>query len=170
VSKKFERTRGRKVGGTFLLLPRAVLESEQWAALPDCAVRLVTALGAQFNGNNNGDQSAAWTLMRERGFVSKATLNKATKALVEAGFITVTRQGGRRRTTLFAYTWLPINECDGKLDVQATRVASNAWQQIPPLPRHWSPTPRPRKNRSGAPRRELTAPRRGAKQERLPRE
>jgi hypothetical protein len=40
-----------------------------------------------------------------------------------------TRQGGLHCATLYAFTWLPIEECGGKLDIKATVVPSHLWQQ-----------------------------------------
>ena len=49
--------------------------------------------------------------------------------LLETGMIELTRQGGLHCASLYAVTWLPIDECGGKLDVNATAVASGLWKQ-----------------------------------------
>ena len=67
----------------------------------------------------------AWTLMKERGFRSKATLTKAIKELVAAEMIMLTRQGQfiKNRAGLYALTWASIDECAGKqLDESPTRT------------------------------------------------
>ena len=67
----------------------------------------------------------AWTLMKERGFRSKATLTKAIKELVAAEMIMLTRQGQfiRNKAGLYALTWTSIDECAGKqLDESPTRT------------------------------------------------
>ena len=85
-------------------------------------------LFAQFKGSNNGDLAAAWKLMEKRGWRSKETLHRAKRELLEKGFIVTTRQGGRHVCSLFAVTWLAIDECSGKLDVAPTRVAPGYWK------------------------------------------
>ncbi len=47
---------------------------------------------------------------------------------MERGWIVVTRLGGKHKATLYAVTWLPIDYCDGKLDVSSTDVAGNEWK------------------------------------------
>jgi hypothetical protein len=90
-------------------------------------------LFGQFTGHNNGALCAAWTLMQQRGWKSKETLARALLELREKGWIEVTRQGGRRKATLHAVTWLHIDECEGKqLDVHPTSRASNTWRQTLP--------------------------------------
>ena len=66
--------------------------------------------------------------MSKKGWKSRDTLDRSLLELMESGFIRKTRQGGRRKCNLFAVTWLAINECGGKLDVAATRVAPNTWR------------------------------------------
>ncbi|WP_157673558.1 hypothetical protein [Endozoicomonas ascidiicola] len=47
-----------------------------------------------------------------------------------------TRMGlamGRGKPHLYALTFLAIDECGGKLDVAATRVASGKWKEEQPL-------------------------------------
>jgi hypothetical protein len=114
--------------GTFLPIPTDVLASENFRALSLKAKALVLDIGARFNGFNNGDLSAAWALMQLRGWRSKDTLSKALKELVSAGMIEQTRQGGLNGTSLYAFTWRPIDECKGKMDVSPSRVASGKWK------------------------------------------
>jgi len=85
-------------------------------------------LCANFNGRNNGDFSAAWTLMTKRGWRSRDQLFKAQTELIESGFIVKTRQGGRNLCNLFAITFWAIDECMGKLDVPATAAPPGDWK------------------------------------------
>lgn len=135
------RTRytGRKVTGKFFMVPRAVLESPSYRGVSSHAAKLLLDLGAQYGGHNNGDQCAAWTLMEVQGWRSRDTLCKAKRQLVEAGLIEQTRQGGLNVATLFAFTWLPIDECGGKLDVPASKVASGKWKGLPSASNGTSP-------------------------------
>ena len=124
-----ERLKGRAHGGWFFRLPVEVLDSPAYCGLSFKARALLMDLGAQFRGHNNGDFTAAWTQMRPRGWKSKDTLRRALLELLEAGLIELTRQGGLHWCSLYAVTWLPIDECGDKLDVKATTVASNLWRK-----------------------------------------
>jgi len=79
----------------------------------------------QYNGNNNGDLSAAWSTMSKYGFKSKGTLSRSINALLDANLIMKTRvayfQHPNNQCALYAVTWKPIDECPGKrLDSKST--------------------------------------------------
>ena len=122
------RTKRRETG-SFVAIPKAVINSSNYASLSGVAVKLLVQIAEQFNGFNNGDLQAAWVIMRYKGWKSNATLNRAKQELIEKGFIEQTRQGWLRpaRCALYALTWKPIDDCRGKLDVRATKVASGYW-------------------------------------------
>jgi hypothetical protein len=54
--------------------------------------------------------------------------NRGAECRLAHGFIEQTRQGGKNQCSLYAVTWLAIDECNGKLDVNPTRAASNLWK------------------------------------------
>lgn len=112
-----------------MAIPHELLESAEWAQLSAIEVKLLIDLYAQFNGRCNGALSAAWSIMRARGWCSQDTLNRALRGLIGKGFIVKTRQGGRNRCSLFAVTWREIQECGGKHDVDATSIAGNNWKK-----------------------------------------
>lgn len=124
--------KGRSESGGYFALPHAVTASASYRALPARAVKLLCDLGAQYRGNNNGDLSAAWSIMQPRGWKSRATLDAAERDLVRAGMIELTRQGSLNRCSLYALTWHSIDECGGKLDVPPTRVPSGLWKRAHP--------------------------------------
>lgn len=120
---------GRSESGGYFALPHAVMASPAYLRLSHHAVALLNNLGAQYRGRNNGDLSAAWSVMQALGWKSRDTLRKALEELLAAGLIEKTRQGGKRVCCLYALTWHPIDECGGKLDCAPTRVASSLWRQ-----------------------------------------
>lgn len=122
---KRARHTGRRSTGPFLNIPKEVLGSEAYFSLRGWQVKLLVDIASQFNGKNNGDLTAAWSVMRERGWKSPGTLNKALKDLLDTGLIEETRSGGRHRCTLYAVTWRGIDECKGKLDVNPKTAPSN---------------------------------------------
>jgi hypothetical protein len=121
---KRARATGKEGKSRFLAIPHSVLNSEAYKGLKNAPVRLLIDIGSQFNGSNNGDLCAAMTVMKVRGWKSNSSLETALNALVDAGLIEQTRQGGRNRCSLYAVTWHRINECKGKLDVRPTKAPS----------------------------------------------
>lgn len=125
------RAKGRRESSSFIPIPHDILESEEYAQLSkNAAVLVFLDLYGQFRGSNNGDFTAAWTVMRKRGWKSKDTLYGAINEALAAGWIIKTRQGGKNKCSLYAVTWKPIDECGGKLDMCATKVASADWKRI----------------------------------------
>jgi hypothetical protein len=98
------------------------------SVLSHSAAHLLDDLNSQFNGKNNGDFSAAPSTMMLFGWTSKGAICNALDELLAYGFIEQTRQGGRNRCSLYAVTWCSIDECQGKIDVNETRAASNLWK------------------------------------------
>lgn len=98
------------------------------SVLSHSAAHLLDNLISQFNGKNNGDFAAAPAIMGLYGWTSNGAIARAIEELIIYGFIEVTRSGGRNKCSLYGVTWLPIDECKGKLDVSETRGASNLWK------------------------------------------
>ncbi len=122
---------GRKDAGTFVKIPTVVIDSANFRALSAKAKALILDMGAGYNGHNNGDLAAPYSWMKERGWRSKDTLHRALSELQWRGMIELTRQGGLIGPSLYAFTWLAIDQCKGKLDVPTTRVASGKWKHVP---------------------------------------
>ena len=127
-----ERVKGRKVSGRFVALPHCVLEHSDFASLSYNARALLLELALQYNGHNNGDLTAAWSIIGPRGWRSKTTLQKAINELLEKGFIIKTRDGWFQnpgaRCNLYALTWKPIDECPKKnLNINSTQMPPRAF-------------------------------------------
>lgn len=127
--KTRERAKGRRGKASFLGLPKQVITSDAYNQLNAWSVKLLVDVAKQYNGFNNGDLHAAFRILRKQGWRSKGTLFRAMKELIDKGFVELTRQGGKNRCNLYAVTWESIDECNGKLDVKETRVASNLWNK-----------------------------------------
>ena len=97
------------------------------------ALKILMMIGQQYNGQNNGDLSATSSRARKWKIASDQTLAKGLKDLREKNIIFLTRTpqflnpGGK--CALYALTWNPIDECKGKLEVNATRVPLRKWSQ-----------------------------------------
>ena len=123
----------RRERGGFAALPHCLLESQVFVHLSARAVKLLVDLLAQFKGFNNGDLCMAWSIMAERGWKSRDTLNKARKELLQSELIMVSRYGDRRRPHLYALTFFAVDDCGGKLDIRPTDTPLSAWRKHEPL-------------------------------------
>ncbi|MEE9354308.1 MAG: hypothetical protein V3U75_01830 [Methylococcaceae bacterium] len=123
------KVKGRRVSGSFVSLPHALLEHSNYAALSARAVKLLIDLYAQYRGKNNGDLCATLSVMKKRGWNSNDQITKARNELLQSGWIVQTKQGGLNLgPSLFAVTFQSIDECGGKLDCSATRTALAYWK------------------------------------------
>jgi hypothetical protein len=138
--KRFKEHAKKREAGGYVPLPHAVLRSREYGDLSAYAVKLLNDLLSQYRGDNNGDLCAAFELMRHRGWRSKETLFNARAELLNEGWVTVTRQGGRNKIpSLYAVTFYSIDFCKGKLDVKPTGSPPGGWRK--PLERE-DPQPR----------------------------
>jgi hypothetical protein len=135
MANKRLQTKGRRTSHTFSAKPHHIFRADCKNGIPSpasvlshMAAHLLDNLTAQFNGSNNGDLSAAPKIMKLYGWNSQGSLHKALAELLAFGFIEQTRQGGKNQCSLYAVTWLAIDDCKGKLDVSPTKVASNLWK------------------------------------------
>lgn len=126
--RKRARHKGRKSNGSFLMLGHDLIRSSEFADLSPYAVKLLLEIASNFNGKNNGDLSAAYSILSKRGWKSSGTLAKTKKELVAKGWLITTRQGGRNRCSLFAVSWLPVDECGNKHDHPTESIPSNLWK------------------------------------------
>jgi hypothetical protein len=125
------KANGRHGGGaSFVRFEHRLLDHPAFHALSPIAAKALLFIAGQYKGNNNGDLTIAWKIAKAKGLKSNYSLRLGTLELIEAGFVIQTRQGGRNRCSLFALAWFQINECNGKLDVSATRNAPINWQKL----------------------------------------
>lgn len=124
--RRSNNAKGRSdLGPPFVRLWHWIVKTEQFAALTGSELKLLIDLTWQFNGSNNGNLSIYEIRARWK---STVTTQKAKNGLLDKGWIICTRKGGHRMgPDLFAVTWLPVNDCDGKHDHPVETRASNAW-------------------------------------------
>ena len=119
------------IAGGFLALPKAMLNAPKFRALSGSAVKLLIDIASQYNGRNNGDLSAAWKVMKPKGWKSESTLNRAKKELLEAGFIAESPKGRLPNVcSLYGITWRPL-DANAKLDVGPAGFPFGAWAELP---------------------------------------
>ena len=135
MADKRQKAKGRRTGHSFAAKPHNIFRADCKNKIPapasilsHMATHLLDNLIAQFDGKNNGDLSAAPKIMELYGWHSQGSIHKALTELLALGFIEQTRQGGKNQCSLYAVTWLAIDDCNGKLDIEPTNVASNLWK------------------------------------------
>jgi len=117
------------VSGPWVPVPLELIRSRAFAQLSPHAAKLFFDLAAQLdrNAKGNGDLSATAQFLKARGWSSMSTLSAALEELLGAGLVAKTRQGGRRRCSLFALTPWPL-DCDlSKLDVKPGSYGAADW-------------------------------------------
>ena len=125
------KAKGRRGTSTFAALPHSIFRAQGQtpppaAALSKTARCFLADVAQQINGKNNGNLSAAPKIMELYGWTSRGTLDAALVESVALGFLEQTRQGGRNRCSLYAMTWLGIDE--GPHDAMPNPVPSNLWK------------------------------------------
>lgn len=124
MARRQKNGEGRLPTKSFAGIPRIVMDTDDYKNLNGNAIRLLLDFAYQYRGNNNGDLSATYSRMNARGFKSKETLANALKSLRDANLIIRTREGmflnPGGRCALYALTWQPIDECNGKHDMNPT--------------------------------------------------
>lgn len=126
------KAKARRDSGTFTALPHHIFRGRPGHPAPasilsKAARCLLTDICHQFNGKNNGSLAVSPKVMAPYGWVSRGSLDDALVELVARGFLEQTRQGGRNKCSLYAVTWLGIDE--GPHDAKPNPVPSNLWME-----------------------------------------
>lgn len=101
-------------GSRFIRLPHQVIESPAFFALNHAAKSLLIDIAAQYAGRNNGQMRTSFEFMKARGWKSKDTLTRATRELLEHGFIHQTVIGHRpNKASWYAVTWWTLDRHPG---------------------------------------------------------
>ncbi len=125
----------------YFALEWRILDSEAYADLTFSARSLLDVIGRQLGvPNNNGHLLTAYSYIRKFGFDSDRTVTRATKELIEHGFLFKTKTGGYQRGVgKFAVTWMPLSvDLNG---LSPNGFKPNAW-------RDWRPETKPENEKS----------------------
>ncbi len=99
-------------GEKFMMLPEWIQVSEVFRSLSHVQRALYIDIRMLFNGSNNGQIRPSQSVMRKLGWKSRDVLSTGTEALVQAGLIVRTSQGGfyrgNTRASRFALCDQPI--------------------------------------------------------------
>lgn len=120
---------GRDAGG-FVALPWSVLDSPAYANLSHPARSLLFEMARQFVRDNNGRLLASEAYLAKRGWHSPDVINRAKKALLEAGFIHETVKGHRpNKASWYAVTWRTLDRHPGYDPDAAERFERGAYRK-----------------------------------------
>lgn len=133
-SSNGSKRHGVAVRGSWVPVPIELLRSRAFASLSPLATKLFWDLVSQLhpNAGNNGSLSAARAVLQLRGWVSAASQQAAIAELIAARLLCITRQGGRRRCTLFALTIYPLDHDPATMEVGPGAYASRDWTEARP--------------------------------------
>lgn len=105
--------KGRKKTAPFVALPWFLINCSKYQKSRGNSIKLLTQVAEQYNGNNNGDLQASFSVLKEKGWSSSETLNRALNELLSNGLLIKTRQGYFPNTcSLFALTWHKVDASD----------------------------------------------------------
>jgi hypothetical protein len=142
-----KKTKGRGGSPPFFQLYHTLLDSPRYINLSHPAKSLLIDIVRQYNGRNNGDLCVTLNVMKKRGWNSNSVMRRALNGLRAAELVLLTRQGSINKCSLYALSWLAIDECGGKLEVASTRTPPLAlsWTKPHPnltqtLPKHYPNT------------------------------
>lgn len=121
----------KKAKGGFTGIPRFVHSSKQWASLTPSQKSLLVDIYFQYRKYNNGDLTAAFSVLKKHGWKNQGTISKNLKQLVKKGFLIETRRRKQRRCALYAVSWYQIDDCNGKHELGETRDYINQFMKIP---------------------------------------
>ncbi len=115
MSKRSKPGRGRGVdakgrsrkGNRFVMLEHWLLDTAAYKKLSGSAVKVLLEVYRRYNGSNNGDIGMSERECAHATGLSRETVRKALRDLVELGFVQTTRRGGfdyKRHATTWALT------------------------------------------------------------------
>jgi hypothetical protein len=115
--------------------PHSVLNSTLFLAMSPHASKLPFDVAAQYRGDSNGDLSAVWKIMQQRGWLIEATLPKAKHQLLDTGFRYEARKTHRPNVcSPFAVTWFTLDDNE-KFDAGAkTRFVRGEFRLVQARP------------------------------------
>lgn len=104
--------------GGFAGIPRMVLEHPDYIGLSYKAKALLLELAYQYRGNNNGDLTTAFSILKDRGWKREATVCAAVDELIKTNLVVRSREGRfsnpGARCALYALTWQRMDDIKGK--------------------------------------------------------
>jgi hypothetical protein len=131
------KVKGRSDHGRYSSIPHSVLDSESYRMASGNAVKVLWRIYRQYNGSNNGDLSAPFSLAKSIRIGSETTWYRCINELIEAKLILCTRESMNQNPNgqchLFAVTWQRIDPCKGKINCEPTATPPRKFSMEPKL-------------------------------------
>jgi hypothetical protein len=124
--------KGRSKGsGRFLMLTFDLLSSHAWEGLSTQARAVLIQIAKVYDGKNNGRLGASHQILSDQSRISKNTVTRAIRELVEAGFLDVIQVGAfslkARHASEYRITW---QKCDKTGEPQTNRWRRNGLAKV----------------------------------------
>lgn len=117
-------------GSSFTAQRHDVTTSPEIMALGLAAKWVFFRLSSKYNRKNNGDLSAPLNKAKEEFNLTGQSLKNALDELIAAGFLEITRQGGKNQCSLYALTCFPLNDVNkAGIALKATDRPSDKWKK-----------------------------------------
>ena len=114
---------------SFVALPKYLINSSKYQGLRGNSIKLLTQVAEQYNGSNNGDLQASFSVFEAKGWKSSDTFNRAKKELLENGFLVKTRQGHFPKVcSLYGITWQVIDQSNKYDDLSLVGKVLGWWK------------------------------------------
>ena len=120
---KTRRAKSQYKPKNYFALPHYILDHPDYFNMNLAAQALLNRMGRLYNGFNNGDIAIPFSVLRDFGWRSSGTLNRAKEELLAFEWIRLTRMGNKYGLChLYGLTWIPLDE-DKKLDLKPSEFA-----------------------------------------------
>lgn len=117
-------------------IPRRVMQSEAYRALPDWAVRVLLAFACVYNGANNGDLTVNSLNFKRLGVRARWHVRASAPLLEIVGLIKRTGRGAGKENR-FAIAWVPVDCGSAQSVTEQVWCANDNWEAWE-KPRQWS--------------------------------
>ena len=120
----------KTTAGCFARLPVTVLGTDAVRTLSHAAFRILVLLAAEYNGLNNGALGITCSQAAVNGIGSGHTMYSALQALEAHGLLEKTYPASRvpPRPTMYALTWIPIDNTDWSQSTTIPVHTYRAWR------------------------------------------
>lgn len=115
-TRKKKKNKSKYSPSSYFALPHALIDHPDFLSMNWSSQALLIHMCRLYNGFNNGDISIPHSIMKNKGW-SKSSLEDGKKELLKMNWLVLTRQGHKHQCSLFALSWIPLDECKSKLDI-----------------------------------------------------
>lgn len=118
----------KRYRGPLIVMEKSVFETNEYRRLSPLATKILVNVHLSYDGRNNGKLSFTADEAKARFINSKSTCRKALDELIGAGWIAITRQGGKNQPTLYSLTYIHLDYPDGVRRIDPAKSPANLWR------------------------------------------